>query len=66
MLVIKYELCHFNANKIVSSIDIIEETKIMGIFLSETENINKHFILLPNNDVESYYLLNKTKMKQIC
>ena len=43
-------MLHYNA--IITSVELI---KFMGIFVFELKKINKHFILLPENDgVEEY------------
>ena len=45
---------HFNAKRMLCYNKIIEQTKVMGIFVFEIvlkkSKINKHFILLPDND----------------
>jgi len=40
----------------------IEQTKIIGIFLSEIELKKKHFILLPDNDGMDEYTLQFIQM----
>ena len=57
-------MCHFTAKRMFYSkiIISIEQTKIIGIFLSEIELKKKHFILLPDNDGMDEYTLQFIQM----